>query len=296
MEADPVHIYCIGELSQNSEGTEWKYKIWEGDGESGKMVFYFTATGNSLYVAKQLDEIRISIAQAVHDGEKVYIAEKIGVVCPVFGHEIPSLVREFLTNSTFRTDYFYMILTYGNRHGGTAELTKKLLEDLGIHSSYINVVLMADNFLPRFDMNEQKALDKNVYGQIERIVQDITFGKEYIAPVTDADQAAHQEYLDRIAGMPDDAFSKVYHITDECIGCEICTKVCPKKCLHMEGQKSVWKPEGCMMCMACIHACPMMAIQMRMSEKNLKARYRNENISICEIVDANNQWEEEIPE
>lgn len=260
------------------------------------MVFYFTATGNSLYVAKQLDEPRISIAQAIHDGEKIYTADKIGIVCPVFGHEVPPLVREFLTQSTFRTDYFYVILTYGNRHGGAAELTQKLLEDLGIHPSYINVVLMADNFLPGFDMNEQKALDKNVDGQIEGIVQDIASGKEYIAPVTDTDRAAHQEYLSRAAGMPDDVLSRIYRITDECIGCGICTKVCPKKCLHMEGQKSVWDPEGCMMCMACIHACPMMAIQMRMPEKNSKARYRNENISICEIVDANNQWGEDIPQ
>lgn len=259
-------------------------------------MFYFTATGNSLYVAKQLDETRISIAQAVHDEEKVYTAEKIGVICPVFGHEVPPLVRKFLTSSTFRTDYFYVILTYGNRHGGAAELTQKLLEDFGIHPSYINVVLMADNFLPGFDMNVQKALDKNVDGQMKQIIQDILIGKQYIAPVTDADRAAHQEYLDRIAGMPEDAFSKAYRITDACIGCGICTKVCPKKCLHMEGQKSVWEPEGCMMCMACIHTCPTMAIQMRMPEKNPKARYRNENISICEIVDANNQWGEEIPQ
>lgn len=258
-------------------------------------MFYFTATGNSLYVAKQLDETRISIAQAVHDREKIYTADKIGIVCPVFGHEVPPLVREFLTAAVFRTDYFYLILTYGNRHGGAAELAQKLLEDLGIHPSYINVVLMADNYLPAFDMNEQKALDKNVGGQIERIVQDIISEKEYIAPVTDADRAAHREYLDRIAGMPENALSKIYRVTDECIGCGICTKVCPKKCLHMEGQKSVWNPERCMMCMACIHACPMMAIQMRMPEKNPKARYRNENISICEIVDANNQWEDGVP-
>lgn len=224
------------------------------------MVFYFTATGNSLYVAKQLDETRISIAQAVHDREKIYTADKIGIVCPVFGHEVPPLVREFLTKSTFQTDYFYVILTYGNRHGGAAELTRQMMGALGIHLSYINVVLMADNFLPGFDMNEQRALDKKVDGQIKRIVQDIASRKEYAAPVTDADRAVHREYLDRMAGMPDNVFSRAYRITDECIGCGICTKVCPKKCLHMEEQKSVWNPEGCMMCMACIHACPMMAI------------------------------------
>lgn len=260
------------------------------------MVFYFTATGNSMYVAKQLDETRISMAQAIHDKEKNFAADKIGIVCPVFGHEVPPLVKEFLTESTFETKYFYMVLTYGNRHGGAAELSQNLLESLRIHPSYINVVLMADNFLPAFDMNEQKALDKNVDGQMERIIQDIATEKEYIAPVTDADRAAHQEFLDRTAGMQENALSEVYRITDECIGCGICTKVCPRKCLHMEGQKSVWNPEGCMMCMACIHTCPMMAIQMRMPEKNPKARYRNENISVCEIVEANNQWGENIPE
>lgn len=259
-------------------------------------MFYFTATGNSLYVAKQLDETRLSIAQKVHDREKIYTADKIGIVCPVFGHEVPALVREFLRESTFRTDYFYMILTYGNRHGGAAELARKMLEDLGIRPAYINVVLMADNFLPAFDMNVQKALDKNVDGQVGRIVQDIGNRKKFIAPVTEADRAAHQEYLDRMADMPRDAYSGIYRITDECIGCGICTKVCPGKCLHMEGKKSVWEPEGCMMCMACIHACPMTAIQMRMPEKNPKARYRNENISICEIVEANNQWGEKIPQ
>lgn len=144
------------------------------------MIFYFTATGNSLYVTKQLDEPWISIVQAVHDREKIYTADKIGIVCPVFGHEVPPLVKEFLTESTFRTDYFYMILTYGNRHGGAAELAHKLLEGLGIHPSYINVVLMVDNFLPGFDMNEQKALDKNVDGQMERIVRDIASGKNIL--------------------------------------------------------------------------------------------------------------------
>lgn len=256
------------------------------------MLFYFTATGNSLYVAKQLDDDRISIAQAIHGEEKKYTVDKIGVVCPVFGHEVPKLVREFLSKAEFKTDYFYLILTYGNRHGGAAELAERMLKEFGIHPAYINVVLMADNFLPGFDMEEQKRMDKKVDAQIARIRKDVGDRVTFFSPVTDTDRAAHQEYLDRAAKMPKEAFGNIYRITEECIGCGICTKVCPKKCFRMEGQKSVWNSKGCMMCMACIHACPMMAIQMQIHEKNPKARYRNENISICEIIDANNQWEE----
>lgn len=255
------------------------------------MLFYFTATGNSLYVAKQLDDNRISIAQAIHEEEKRYAADRIGVVCPVFGHEVPELVREFLSKAEFETDYFYLILTYGNRHGGAAELAQRMLENFGIYPAYVNVVLMADNFLPGFDMEEQKWMDKKVDAQIGRIREDIGNKVEFISPVTDIDRTAHQKYLNRAAKMTKETFTSIYRITDECIGCGICTKVCPKKCFRMDGKKSLWNPEGCMMCMACIHACPMMAIQMRMPEKNPKARYRNENISICEIVNANNQWQ-----
>lgn len=258
--------------------------------EQFNMIFYFTATGNSLYVAKEMEAHPISIAQAIHDKEKVYCADQIGMVCPVYGHEMPELVKEFLKVSRFETGYFYILLTYGNRHGGAAELAKEYVEGLGLHPAYINVVLMADNFLPGFDMEEQKRLDKKVDEQISRIHADIVKRKIYISPVTEEDRNVHRTFLAYIARMGSGTDHDLYEITDECIGCGICTKVCPKKCFHLEGQKSIWNSEGCISCMACIHSCPMKAIRLKMPEKNPHARYRNENISLCEIVEANNQW------
>lgn len=63
--------------------------------------------------------------------------------------------------------------TYGSRHGEAAELAQGMLKEFGIYPSYINVVLMADNFLPGFDMEEQKRMDKKVDAQIARIREDI---------------------------------------------------------------------------------------------------------------------------
>ncbi len=254
------------------------------------MLFYFTATGNSLYAAKCLDAKPISIAKAIHDKNKVYADERIGIVCPIYGHEMPALVKDFLRSSQFRTGYFYIILTYGKFHGGAAELARAYAGNLGIQPSYINVVLMADNYLPAFDMEEEKKLDKDIDKQLSIIKHDIAAKKVFFSPVTEQDREIHRKFEDyrNRNQVPD-----LFRITDECIGCGICSKVCPMKCFRIENQKSMRIPDGCISCMACIHACPMKAIALRIPEKNPRARYRNENISLCELIEANNQMEEE---
>ena len=47
------------------------------------MVFYFTATGNSLYVAKCIEEYPVSIPQAIKNSS-IYSDNQIGIVCPVY--------------------------------------------------------------------------------------------------------------------------------------------------------------------------------------------------------------------
>lgn len=90
------------------------------------MVFYFTGTGNCLYIAKQLEAQPVSIPQVIHQENLHFCDKSIGIVAPVYGHEVPGMVKEFLHRATFDTDYFYMILTYGNRHGGAAELAAQM--------------------------------------------------------------------------------------------------------------------------------------------------------------------------
>ncbi len=253
------------------------------------MIFFFSATGNSLYAAKSLESQPISIAQAIHDVDKTYSAEIIGIVSPVYGHEMPALVKDFIRQAQFCTDYFYLILTYGNRHADAAELAQEFMRGCGIEPAYINTLLMVDNFLPAFDMDEQRLIDKRVEDQLETIRADIAARKHWISPVSEEDLAAHRQYLAGIAHMPADTFKRLYRVTDACIGCGICSKVCPKNCFSVQDQHAQWDATECITCMACIHACPQKAIQLNMPEKNPKARYRNEHVTLCEIVKANQQ-------
>lgn len=254
------------------------------------MVFYFTGTGNSLYAAKNLDAEMVSIPLVVNSGNLVFTAERIGIVCPIYGHEMPAMVKDFICKATFHTDYLYLVLTYGARHGNAVELAEQVLLAAGKRADYITTLLMVDNFLPVFDMLEQMALNKNVEGQLATIKADILAKKLARQPVTQEDRDIHQGYLRLVENAPETVWAK-FAVTDECIGCGICTKVCPTGCIHLEIQKAVYAAANCQACYACIHACTEMAIELRIPEKNSNARYRNKHITLCELVAANNQTE-----
>ena len=242
-----------------------------------------------MYVAEQIEENPISIPQAIHNECQEYTDKSIGIVAPVYGHELPSMVKDFMGKATFKTDYFYMILTYGNRHGGAAELAKNFCEQCSIKVNYINVIVMVDNWLPSFDMDEQKKLDKHIDENLERIISDLSSRKNMIAEVTEKDRMAHQEFLNRMRQMPDDIWQHLIAVTEICVGCGICEKVCPSGSIRVENGKAVHIPGKCQTCFACVHACPKKAIGLTIPEVNPDARYRNEHISLQDIIEANCQ-------
>lgn len=259
------------------------------------MIFYFTGTGNSLYAAKCLDSNCISIPRVLNSEELEFQAGKIGVVCPIYGHEMPGMVKEFLHKAVFHTEYLYVVLTYGNRHANAVELAEEALKKAGKRADYITTLLMVDNFLPGFDMTEQTKLNKDVEQQLSGIKADIQAKKQAYQKVTCKDRMAHVGYLELVHHQQETIWAD-FDFTEECVGCGICTKVCPAGCIRIEYQKAIRTEKNCQACYACVHACPKAAIKVRkilgFQEKNPKARYRNEHISLCELVDANNQTDQ----
>ena len=251
------------------------------------MIFYFTATGNSLFVAKQLESAPISIPQ-VKERAPVYTADAIGIVSPVFAGELPKIVVDFLKRATFRTPYLYLMLTYGNDVTDAPEFTKAQLDACGLNVQYIGTVKMVDNYLTAFDMDAQKAMDKHVDAQLETIKADIAARKQFVPAATPRARKLHKSVAAMGRVLPSLHNGAALRITDDCYGCGICTQVCPVGNLKLKNGKSVRIEKTCLFCLACIHACPGNAIRLK-KEKNPNARYRNEHISLSQLIEANNQ-------
>ena len=230
------------------------------------MVFYFTATGNSLYVAKQLDEERLSIPQEMNRENRHYKAERIGIVCPLFEFEIPPLVQ--------------------------AERTQAWLQSIGKAADYVNTIIMHDNALIVFDMDQQRSVEaeKQVDAHIDAIRSDIAAKRVMVqqAPADEID--FYQNFVAWIKKTGPMYAFPLYTVSESCVGCGTCTRVCPRGCIHLENKRPVWDYSRCANCMACIQACPTKAIQfITVKEPNPDARYRNPHIALKEIIQANRQ-------
>ena len=67
------------------------------------MVFYFTGTGNSLYAARQIEGEPVSIPQLMGQGRLDFTAERIGIVTPIYGHEMPEVNPDARCRSEYIT-------------------------------------------------------------------------------------------------------------------------------------------------------------------------------------------------
>ena len=253
-----------------------------------RLVFYFTATGNSLYVARKFSDAPISIAQVLKGDNLTFEADEIGFVFPDYLAMAPEIVKRFVKKGTFKAPYIFSIITYGHFECNVVERWMRYAAQYGLRFDYIATILMVDNFLPGFDMTDELKIDKNSEGQIAQAVADVAEEKLYIPFLSDEERKRRQEFLEQFKEIYPIRSEDMLGVNDRCIGCGTCTQVCPRGNFKLIDKKAENSGE-CEFCLACVHACPQKAILLKGGEKNPDARYRHPSVTIKDIIQANKQ-------
>ncbi len=261
-------------------------------------ILYFTATGNSLHVAKSLGGELLSIPKLDKEGIYDFTDDKIGIVFPLHAWGVPSYVVDFLKKVTFNCDYFFAVTTYGIYSGAVAKHLTDIGRESGFTFDYINKVKMVDNYLPTFDMKKQIETEpkKEIEKHIAMVKSDISVSKKWILKESFINRASFN-YMAKIGNKPfNDKRLKVHvygegienyiYVEDTCTQCGICTSVCPVDNITIDKENGkIALSDKCFMCFACLHHCPSNAIHIKGEVSN--NRYRNKNIKLKEIVNAN---------
>ncbi len=269
-----------------------------------RIILYFTATGNCLHVARQLaesEEQLLSIPQMIKQNQYEFEADEIGLVYPIYGHMPPNMVRNFIKKAKLKAAYKFAVLTYGARKCDSVEIWNDISSKAGNKFDYINTLVMVDNWLPNFDMNEQIKIDKHIPENLRQITEALSQRRHWYEPVSEEERQMHAGFMARSELDPEVGFLKksenYFVVTKNCIDCGACTDVCPRG--NYEFTSNGIKMQGdCDFCFACIQNCPQKAIQFKKNdedpllangERNPNARYRNEHISLVDIKRANRQ-------
>lgn len=245
-------------------------------------ILYFTGTGNSLYVAKSIGGECLSIPKLIKEGKYDFEDDKIGFVIPVYHGGVPKLVENFLTKVSLKSEYIFAVITYGAFSGTASRHLVKIGKRNNISFSYVNEILMVDNYLPMFDINKeiQNLPQKNIEENLDKIIEEIGQNTKRIrqnAVILELMRKTMDRFYDH-------EFEKRFTVNDKCNGCRTCERVCPVDNIKVDNKATYMN--NCQHCLACIHHCPQKAISIK-KEKN-KSRYKNENISLKEIIQSNN--------
>ena len=236
------------------------------------MIFYFSGTGNTRWVAEQIakaigDEL-VYIPDAIRDGKYDYtIDEKdtIGFCFPTHGWQPPRIVREFISKLKVELRYCWAVTTCGDNMGETMTILNKDLAKIGLRASAMFSVIMPESYvcLPfMYTDTEEKEHQKiaTARQQLPHIIECI---RERRTGVVELEKGATPRLYSYVIG----GYFNARMITDKkfmvdedvCIKCGKCAKVCPVD--NIQGTPPEWIHNGrCTSCLACYHYCPTHAI------------------------------------
>lgn len=247
-------------------------------------IYYFSATGNSLYAARAVGAALggCTVVPMEPDGALPEGMERIGIVFPVFWWGLPKRVIEFASSLNFsgnRDAYVFAVATCGGSRGGALPQLGSLLQKKGHSLDYSIVVPMVGNYVIEYNIpSSADGKLQKAQARLETAAQDIAQKKKAKAPVgIPGSGLINSKFLAKVENL-DGNFS----VSGDCISCGTCSRVCPVENIRMEDGKPTFL-HHCENCLACLHWCPQAAIDYAGKTTN-RGRYHHPSVSLADIT------------
>jgi len=248
-------------------------------------IYYFSGTGNSLFVAKELqkrlnDSNLIPIIRLLNEGKSKANGKIIGVVFPVHALTVPVAVIKFLRKLDLSSaEYIFIVATrmgiIFNDYRTIHRILKKKNKKLNAHfliNMYSNDSKDENYQAPTIE--QIKNLEIKAIEQIDIIVEIIKNKKNYLNPDTSflinhpynrIGNYVLEKVVISLLKLSEYTGGVNYFYHDiNCNGCGICEKVCLSKKVKIINNHPAWSKEVfCYMCYACINFCPESSIQIK---------------------------------
>src|SRR3989339_304266 len=253
-------------------------------------IYYFSSTGNSLIVARELAEklgetVVSSIPKTINQ-ELDLSADRIGIVFPVYIWGMPVIVSKFLKKfKNIKDKYIFAVATYGGFPAGTLLQVEKQLKEQGSKLNAGFGVRMPGNYTPMYGaISEKKQLSmfKNKNSKTEEIVKSINNRIEKIEKNFFLTNLLFSSVIYKLSIKNINNMDKQFWVTDRCNSCGICVKVCPVNNINLIEGKPVWQHK-CEHCLGCLQWCPKEAIQFGKSTAKRK-RYHHPDIKVQDFM------------
>lgn len=254
------------------------------------MIYVFTGTGNSLKVAKDISaalgdcEISSMGSDTRYDLAGGY--ETIGFVFPTYYRGEPRKVTEFISRLNLQRNkdaYRYAVATAGKYEGNSLGHINNLLKRKGLPLHYAKALDMFSNYIIAYDMRdtveeETKKSEIDFEPILQAIKNKETNQVSRIEPL--------QEIAYRILIRLPPKMDKNYTVSDACVKCGICEKVCPVGNIGRDGTGRPTFRHHCEQCLACVQFCPKNAINCKDKTQN-RRRYTHPAIQYTDLAALN---------
>lgn len=267
-------------------------------------IYYFTGTGNSLTVAKEISNKTnaklIPIASQMERESVAVQADNIGIVFPVYYADIPTIIKRFVEKlQNIQNKYIFALCTYG---GGIGDSIKTMSQLLHAHSAQLSAafgVHMPQNAFHKPWENRETIYRKNtrrleiICKAIQQQKRGMPFSDRLsywaLVPLHGLIKSMYKKSFVKLSDSPSNLTieelinlaDKSFNADENCDGCGICSLVCPVNNIQITNGKPVWR-HHCENCLACYNWCPSKAIQCGIVQTGYY--YKNPHVTIAEII------------